>query len=112
MTVDINAFAARLQAQGHAWGLRAPDDAWAVHEDPEDDSEALLLWLDEAAARRNAVGDWAAFAPAQIPLAELVEEWLPALDEDAAWVGLDFTPEAQGELADPLALRERLAERA
>lgn len=108
MSMPVDEFAARVRAQGGAWGLKAADDSWAVHEDEEGGEETLPLWPDEAAARACAVGEWSAFRPAWISLAELLDDWLPALDEDAAWVGIGFGAELQGEMADPLELRARL----
>lgn len=109
MGLSIEEFAARIRAQGAVWGLRDADDAWAMHEDAEDESEAMPVWVDEQAARSCAVGEWAGFAPTALTLAEFTGDWLPALDEEGAWVGINFVADEQGDLVDPVELSELLS---
>lgn len=109
MALSLSDFVARVRAQGALWGLKTADDAWAMHEDPEEGDEAMPVWLDAAAARACAVGEWAGFVPEEIPLAEFLDAWLPALDEEAAWVGIDFAADAQGEMVDPVELADMLS---
>lgn len=105
---QLMAFVAAVRAQGAAWALRDADDNWAVHEDPEDGNEVMPFWADEASARACALGDWAHFRPARVSLDELCDDWLPALDEDAVWVGLGFSADSQGDWADPVELAAQL----
>ncbi len=106
--MTLEEFAARLRQQGQAWGLKNARDEWATHEDPEEETESMPVWLDADAAARCAVDEWAGFAPAPISLQELLDDWLPALDEEAAWLGINFNPEAQGDLVDPVELLDLL----
>jgi hypothetical protein len=104
MTTSITEFATRARAQGSVWSLKAGDDTWIMHEDPEDFAEAMPVWLDAASARACAVGDWAGFVATELSLADFVDGFLGALDEEGAWVGLNFGPDEQGELVDPVEL--------
>lgn len=101
MKFTIDTFAARIKEQGCVWSLKAADDTWVMHEDPEDGSEAMPVWADADSAARCAVGEWADFEPTQVDLDNFVNDFLPALDEEAAWVGINFDADNQGDLVDP-----------
>lgn len=109
MPLTVAEFVDRLKQQGVLWSLKDDDDGWAMHEDPEEDADAMPVWLDEASARACAVGDWAGFAPVSVTLASFREDFLPALDEECAWVGINFGPDEQGVTVDPVELAEWLA---
>jgi hypothetical protein len=104
MSIEIAVAAEQMVAQGFVWSLKSADDTWAMHEDPESGDEAMPVWLDEAAALSSALGGWKHFAPARIDLVEFVNDWLPALDEEAAWVGFNFVADVQGDMFDPVEL--------
>ncbi|MFZ5755405.1 MAG: DUF2750 domain-containing protein [Pseudomonadota bacterium] len=108
MTRTLEEFASCIKSRGSLWSLKNADDAWAMHEDPEDGTEAMPVWADEASARRCAVGEWAGFEATELDLGNFIRDWLPALDEEAAWVGINFTGDEQGEMVDPLELLELL----
>lgn len=108
MSLTVTEFARQVKAQGVLWALRDADDAWAMHEDPEDDSEMMPVWVDEASARACAMGEWAGFIATALPLAEFVSDWLPALDDEGAWLGINFLADEQGDAVDPGELMELL----
>lgn len=109
MPLSLAEFVANAKATGTVWSLKDNDDAWAMHEDPENFTEAMPVWVDEASAKAAAVGDWKSFAPVAISLANFIEDFLTALDDEAAWVAINFGSDDAGDLVDPLELSEALA---
>lgn len=104
MTQSLSEFVERARQQGSVWSLKDADDLWIMHEDPEDYSEAMPIWIDAASAKRCAVGEWSTYEPTELTLEEFVEGFIPALDEEGSWVGLNFGPDEQGDVVDPVEL--------
>ena len=52
----------------------------------------------------GAVGDWAGYEPTDLTLDNFVDDFIPALDEEGAWIGLNFGPDEQGDVIEPAEL--------
>lgn len=111
MALTFNEFVDRIREQGAVWGLCNDDDAWAIHEDPDEHEEVMPVWVDEQSARACAVDEWADYVPTKIDLADFIDNWLPALQEDAVWIGINFSASEQGDDVDPEDLLDALAGR-
>jgi len=61
------------------WGLY--DEGWASIAD-EAGEPLLALWPHPVYAKKLATDDWEAYQPAQIPLREFFDEWLPRLKKE------------------------------
>ena len=108
MSLTVTEFALRVREQGGLWGLKDADDAWAIHEDLDDQSEVMPVWVDEQSARACAVGEWAAYEPTELGIENFVNDWLPAMQEDLVWIGINFTETEQGDEVDPEELAQLL----
>lgn len=104
MKLSLEDFVSRARAQGCVWSLKDADDFWVMHEDPEEFSEAMPVWADAESAKACAVGDWAGYEPTDLTLDNFVDDFIPALDEEGAWVGLNFGPDEQGDVIEPAEL--------
>ena len=56
----------------------------------------MPFWSDRAYAAQCAGGEWAAYAPSSIPLAEFLLEWLPGMARDGTLVGTNWNAHLHG----------------
>lgn len=88
-----------LVDEDEAWGLRN-DEGWVLGSDPER-GDILPLWPSSSYAAACARGTWADAGPAEIPLADLLDELLPLLEEDHIAVAAFPTPDGDSLLLAP-----------
>ena len=81
-----------------AWGLW--DDGWAMVGD-DDGRTGFPLWPAREYADACASGEWAAYRPEQISLADLTSELLVRLREGGVHVGVFPTSSSKGLLVQP-----------
>lgn len=86
-----NYFVAKVFEWQEVWGLY--EDGWVVSE--TNDKTLFPLWPAEAFAKRCLVNDWQNTKPKAIPFAELVNELLPALNEDNIDIAVFMVPQSE-----------------
>ena len=59
-------------------------------------------------AEACAHGDWSSYTPQEIPLLDLVDEWLVGLQDDPAFVAAFRTPDSKGALVEAQQLASSL----
>jgi len=91
-----------------AWGLR-DDEGWMAVEG-ENDVTCFPLWPAEAYARRAAVDEYASMRPTPVPLAELLDEMLPAWEKQNVAISVFWVPPGKGVVVSAAELREALRE--
>jgi hypothetical protein len=104
----IEPFIQQILARGEVWVLGDDEGCAQCDSSLEDGSTVLLFWHSASAARACATDDWADFDPQKIELEEFLEDWLPGMIEDGVSVGLDWTPDLEGEEIDPELVLEAL----
>jgi hypothetical protein len=97
----------RIAASEQAWGLRRGDGWVLIH---NDDSDAFCLWPHPAFAQACIQDDWDGCFPEPIPLQELVEELLPALEEDGVRLAVFPAPTGQVAVVDARDFQHHLDE--
>jgi hypothetical protein len=97
----------RIAASQEAWGLRN-EEGWVLING--DDGDAFCLWPHPAFAQACIMEGWDGCAPEPIPLQELAEELLPALEEDGVRLAVFPTPAGQVAVVDAEDFRHHLRE--
>lgn len=102
---DMATFIDRALEAGAVWGLCHPE-GWALSESAADDAVLVIpLWSGEQYAAACATGDWVDYRVETIALDDLLEQWLPGLEEDGYRVGVDWSTELDGVEVPPLELQ-------
>lgn len=101
----VEGFIRRAMDTGMVWGL-ADEEGWALAPSAEDGQRMVLpLWSVEAEAAACATDDWEAYGAEAIALDVLLEHWLPGLESDGLWIGVDWSAELEGVEVPPLELQ-------
>ncbi len=95
----------RAAEWGEAWGLRT-EEGWVVVE--IDGMDCFCLWPSDDFARSCAVEEWDECIPERISLQELLDELLPALQEDNLRLAVFPTPGTETALVDARDFRDHL----
>ena len=78
-------FIAEIVENGVVWAL-FDENGEAIYADTDVDEKALPIWTSGADASRQCTEEWSDCVPGSIPLAEFIEDWIPALDKENAVV--------------------------
>jgi hypothetical protein len=97
----------RIAGTEQAWGLRS-EEGWVLIND--DNGNAFCLWPHPAFAQACIQEGWDGCFPEPIALQELVEELLPALEEDAIRLAAFPAPSGQVAVVDARDFRHHLEE--
>jgi hypothetical protein len=100
----------RIAGSEEAWALRSEEGWVLINDDRQEGGDAFCLWPHPAFAQACILAGWEECAPEAIPLQELVEEVLPALEEDGIRIAVFPTPEGQVAIVDPSDFRHHLQE--
>ncbi|MCP1675518.1 hypothetical protein J2T57_002668 [Natronocella acetinitrilica] len=85
------------------------DEGWALTESTEDpDVMVLPLWSSVEGADAAATGEWSIYSSTAIALDELLEDWLPGLQQDGLRVGVNWDAALDGVELPPLELQADL----
>ncbi len=90
---------------GVVWGLY--NDGWAVGSDGAGNL-MLPFWPKFEYAEICALGNWAGCTPAEIPLKDFMEAWLPGIEKDGNMPSIFPVPDNGGAAVNPSQLREDL----
>jgi hypothetical protein len=102
----IAEFVAAALAADRVWSLRDAE-GWALAVSEENDDELVMpFWSNPEAAKQCARDEWAGFDVTEIPLDDFVDGWLPGMEEDGYYVGLEWAADATGMQIAPELLRE------
>lgn len=114
ITVDRNyeRFINRVKESGVVWGLKHPENNWAVCDSNDfDDSTVYVFWSDEAYAKRHCVQDWSGYLPTKIPLDSFIDNWLKGMHQDGHLVGPNWDANLFGKEVEPLEIANELVNR-
>jgi hypothetical protein len=100
MNAPQDTFALKATGQGLVWGLKDADDDWAICEFNDGEFDAMLLWVEEKAAKACAVGEWSGYKPTCIELKSYLDSWLPAMKEDGIKININFGPRSRGSVIE------------
>lgn len=95
----------RVAEWGEVWGLRT-EEGWVVVE--IDGMDCFCLWPSDDFARSCAVEEWEECVPERISLQELLDELLPALQEDGLRLAVFPTPGTETALVDARDFRDHV----
>lgn len=90
------------------WGLY--HDGWATAH--AHGKVAIPFWPEAAFAQACASGDWAAYQPRAIALADFLNKWLPGMQENEQLASIFAVPHGTAVIASPPALLEDLQQEA
>jgi hypothetical protein len=100
---------ARLSEQ--VWALGGDDGGFVVCESNQfAETDVLLLWESEDAAKAQCKEEWQEFTPVEINLDEFLDEWVEDLNEDSALVGLNWNDDQVCVEIEPVGLARALSE--
>lgn len=88
----LSAFAAHVARGGAVYALIDADDEVAEIESPDYDRPTVVFWSSQDQAWACAKGAFEDCDLEEISPEELLEDWLPGMDEDGALAGLDWDP--------------------
>ena len=88
----LAAFCAHVAAGRAVYALIDADDEVAEIESPDYDRPTVVFWSSPDQAQACAKGAFEDCDLEEITPEELLEDWLPGMDEDGALAGLDWDP--------------------
>ena len=74
------------------------------------DTDVLLLWGTEDAAKAQCKDEWQDYTPVEIGLDEFLDEWVEDLNEDDALVGLNWNDDQVCVEIEPVGLAKALCD--
>ena len=102
-------FVDQVLATGLVWGLKS-DEGWAVCPSIEfEETDVFPFWSNEADAKPHCADEWKIYTPANIPLEEFLEDWLPGMHEDSVMAGPNWDSEMTGLEVEPADLAAHLS---
>jgi|TARA_B110000503_G_scaffold143583_1_gene246031 hypothetical protein len=92
---------------GCVWGLQDAEENWALVGSTDSDTiDVIPFWSNEEFAQALCNGDWDIYKPVPIEMGEFLDEWLPGMHSDVLMVGVNWTPDLEGQEMEPLDLLE------
>jgi len=92
---------------GCVWGLQDAEENWALVGSTDSDTiDVIPFWSNEEFAQALCNGDWDIYEPVPIEMGEFLDEWLPGMHSDVLMVGVNWTPDLEGQEMEPLDLLE------
>jgi hypothetical protein len=108
---ELVSFVEKVRSSEQLWALGAQDDGFVVCESNQfADTDVLLLWETEAAAKAQCKEEWQEYTPVEINLDEFLDDWVEDLNEDNALVGLNWNNDQVCVEIEPVGLARALSE--
>ena len=104
-------FVEKVRLNESMWALGAEDGGFVVCESNQfSDTDVLLLWGTEDAAKAQCKDEWNDYTPVEIGLDEFLDEWVEDLNEDDALVGLNWNDDQVCVEIEPVGLAKALCD--
>ena len=108
---QLVSFVEKVRLSEQVWALGGDDDGFVVCESNQfAETDVLLLWESEDAAKAQCKEEWQEFTPVEINLDEFLDEWVEDLNEDSALVGLNWNDDQVCVEIEPVGLARALSE--
>ncbi|MCQ8879998.1 DUF2750 domain-containing protein [Pseudoalteromonas shioyasakiensis] len=108
---ELVSFVEKARQSEQVWALGAQDGGFVVCESNQfENTDVLLLWESEAAAKAQCKEEWAEYSPTEINLDEFLDEWIEDLKEDDALIGLNWNDDQVCVEIEPVGLARALSE--
>jgi hypothetical protein len=108
---QLVSFVEKVKLSEQIWALGAEDGGFVVCESNQfAETDVLLLWESEDAAKAQCKEEWLEYSPVEIALNEFLDEWVEDLNEDDALVGLNWNDDQVCAEIEPVGLARALSE--
>ncbi|KPZ56824.1 DUF2750 domain-containing protein [Pseudoalteromonas sp. S3776] len=108
---QLVSFVEKVRLSEQVWALGGDDGGFVVCESNQfAETDVLLLWESEEAAKAQCKEEWQEFTPVEINLDEFLDEWVEDLNEDSALVGLNWNDDQVCVEIEPVGLARALSE--
>ncbi|WP_338365733.1 DUF2750 domain-containing protein [uncultured Pseudoalteromonas sp.] len=108
---QLVSFVEKVRLSEQVWALGGDDGGFVVCESNQfAETDVLLLWESEEAAKAQCKEEWQEFTPVEINLDEFLDEWVEDLNEDKALVGLNWNDDQVCLEIEPVGLARALSE--
>ncbi|ATC83439.1 MULTISPECIES: DUF2750 domain-containing protein [Pseudoalteromonas] len=108
---QLVSFVEKVRLSEQVWALGGDDGGFVVCESNQfAETDVLLLWESEDAAKAQCKEEWQEFTPVEINLDEFLDEWVEDLNEDSALVGLNWNDDQVCVEIEPVGLARALSE--
>ena len=92
---------------GCVWGLQDTAENWALVGSTDNDSiDVIPFWSNQQFAEALCTGELDIYTPVAIEMEEFLDDWLPGMHSDVLMVGVNWTPDLEGQEMEPLDLLE------
>ncbi|KTF19307.1 DUF2750 domain-containing protein [Pseudoalteromonas sp. 10-33] len=104
-------FVEKVRVSEVIWALGAEDNGFVVCDSNQFvDTDVLLLWESEEAAKAQCKEEWKDYSPVEISLDEFLDAWVEDLNEDDALVGINWNDDQVCVEIEPTGLARALSE--
>lgn len=112
MSELVNEFFAEVKATQMIWALQdKSSEGWVIVDSANfEETETMLLWSTESAAKANCTNEWADYTPTQISVSDWLEFWFEDLKEDNITIGLEWNEENDCEEMDLAEFTQNIAD--
>ena len=108
---QLVSFVEKVRLSEQVWALGGDDGGFVVCESNQfAETDVLLLWESEDAAKAQCKEEWQEFTHVEINLDEFLDEWVEDLNEDSALVGLNWNDDQVCVEIEPVGLARALSE--
>jgi hypothetical protein len=108
---QLVSFVEKVRLSEQVWALGGDDGGFVVCESNQfAETDVLLLWESEDAAKAQCKEESKEFTPVEINLDEFLVEWVEDLNEDSALVGLNWNDDQVCVEIEPVGLARALSE--
>ncbi len=108
---QLVSFVEKVRVSEQVWALGGEDGGFVVCESNQfADTDVLLLWESEDAAKAQCKEEWADYSPLEITLDEFLDDWVEDLKSDDALVGLNWNDDQVCVEIEPVGLARALSE--
>ncbi len=107
---NYQTFLEQVKQTETVWGI-CNESGWAACESEDyDGSSVIPFWSDKQFAENYIKFEWPRYEPKQISLEEFIENWLPGMEEDGIYVGINWCEKNNDLEMEPLVLLDDLEE--